>query len=390
MSASSIELTGALKSETKLVSMRLDYLDSIRGLAALSVVGSHYIGAYGIPIAEDIWHYSPLHILFDGAAAVSMFFVLSGFVLAFKYLHPRRNNEIPEIHYAGYVVSRICRIWIPFLATLLLSAIAQRLIMPAPISSLEQAEWAAKFWTSTPDANHLIKQALFSRQDLTMQLIPQDWTLRYELLISLMLPVAILLARRSTLWLIGITVYAIVVLHVSPFFLHFMSGVILAKRHYQIIDLLSRNKTRYIALAIGLVLYTFQFTIPHYMSWQIKEPVMYSITGAGSVFLLAFIFTSENTKEALLHPAVHYIGTVSYSIYLSHMIILLGVTPYVLAALPDSLPIHWVTGLTATIAITIALSSILYQFVELPSIALGKKLANLVMVINDRTDNLMR
>lgn len=354
-------------------SERFLYLDSIRGLAALSVVASHYIGAYGIPVAEDILRYSPLHIFFDGAAAVSMFFVLSGFVLSFKYLHKNKTNEIPEINYPGYIVSRVCRIWLPFLAALLLSALAQRLPMPYIDTEIVQEAWAAKFWTVTSDANNLIKQALFSRQDLTMQLIPQDWTLRYELIISFMMPVAILLVRRSTLWLIGITVYAIVVLHLSPFFLHFMLGIILAKYYYQIIDLLSRNKSKFAVLTIGTILYTFQFTIPHYMNWQIKEPIMYSVTGTGSVFLLAFIFTSGNTKKLLSHTVAHYIGTVSYSVYLSHMIILLTITPKIIL-ITDS----WITGLVSTIAFTIVLSSVLYRFVEMPSIALGKTLSNLL------------
>ena len=355
-----------------ITSTRFLYLDSIRGLAALSVVGSHYVGAYGIPFAEDVFRYSPLHILFDGAAAVSLFFVLSGFVLSFKYLHPGKNGTIPDIHYAGYVASRICRIWIPLVAVLLLSALAQRLA-PIPMGGIDQSQWASKFWTVQSDVTHLIKQALFSRQELTMQLIPQDWTLRYELILSLMMPVAVLLAVRHTLWLIGATLYAVIVLHVSPFAFHFMIGAILAKHYYQITEWLKcRDRARITILSVGLLLYTFQFTVPHYLQWELKESVIYLITGAGSSLLLVFVFVSPSTQRALLHPAIHYVGTVSYSVYLSHMIILLSVAPLLLSAVSYG---HWTTGLIATILFTVALSSVLYRFVEIPSIEAGRKLS---------------
>jgi peptidoglycan/LPS O-acetylase OafA/YrhL len=67
-------------------STHITAFDTVRGLAALSVVFSHYINFYGWPTksiaVKQAWTYSPLHIVWDGFAAVSLFYVLSGLVLS--------------------------------------------------------------------------------------------------------------------------------------------------------------------------------------------------------------------------------------------------------------------------------------------------------------------
>lgn len=56
-------------------------LDGLRGLAALMVFFSHAMGLlYPTPLITYLQS-SPFRILWDGAAAVDFFFVLSGFVL---------------------------------------------------------------------------------------------------------------------------------------------------------------------------------------------------------------------------------------------------------------------------------------------------------------------
>lgn len=67
----------------------LSYLDSVRGLAAFSVLCSHYIKAYALPCrseaCERVLRTPWLHFFWDGGSAVCLFFILSGFVLSRKY-----------------------------------------------------------------------------------------------------------------------------------------------------------------------------------------------------------------------------------------------------------------------------------------------------------------
>ena len=93
---------------------RLDYLDSIRGLAAFSVLIYHFI------FSLDTFHYWDgsviqyyLAMIFNGADAVSLFFVLSGLVLSYKYFNSE-NNKL-SLNYSSFVIQRIFRIYPAFL-----------------------------------------------------------------------------------------------------------------------------------------------------------------------------------------------------------------------------------------------------------------------------------
>jgi len=71
------------------VNDRFEQLDSLRGLAALSVVVNHFLnilpGIFDNP--NDFWFlkYTPLHLFWAGHEAVIFFFVLSGFVLSLQF-----------------------------------------------------------------------------------------------------------------------------------------------------------------------------------------------------------------------------------------------------------------------------------------------------------------
>src|ERR1700738_3699896 len=107
---------------------RIDILDSLRGLAALSVVFHHCLLVFPIFLAAFyhnpnlnnnlvlILTYSPIHILWAGHEAVILFFVLSGFVLSLPFLN---NNTIS---YHKYIVKRFCRIYIPYIIVLFISS----------------------------------------------------------------------------------------------------------------------------------------------------------------------------------------------------------------------------------------------------------------------------
>jgi hypothetical protein len=72
-----------MDTETK----RVEYLDSIRGLAALFVLLCHTTKAFDWPPAYwTLINWPFIYILFDGKAAVVMFFVLSGYVLSKPYV----------------------------------------------------------------------------------------------------------------------------------------------------------------------------------------------------------------------------------------------------------------------------------------------------------------
>src|ERR1700722_11258590 len=107
------------------MSKRLEYLDSLRGLAAMQVLLGHCLGIFPIFAGAEgatsnpvVWAliYTPLHLFWNGAQAVIFFFVLSGFVLALPYF----NHRAP--FYESYLVRRFFRIYVPYIIVVTVSA----------------------------------------------------------------------------------------------------------------------------------------------------------------------------------------------------------------------------------------------------------------------------
>jgi len=83
-------------------SPRLQYLDSARGIAALCVVFGHFISG----TLDSLTSFKFVSSIINHSDSVSFFFVLSGFVLSFKYLHNHRDLNV--IHFA---IKRVLRLY---------------------------------------------------------------------------------------------------------------------------------------------------------------------------------------------------------------------------------------------------------------------------------------
>lgn len=87
-------------------------------------------------------------------------------------------------------------------------------------------------------------------------------------------------------------------------------------------------------------------------------------------------FCGKWLRPAFTLPAMQFLGKISYSIYLSHYLILIIAQALLLRYLPDlSRPTHFWTLLALTVPVTVALSTLLYRFIEVPGMSLGKQLS---------------
>ena len=99
------------------INQRIGYLNSVRGLAVFSVLVYHFIGwKWGEELPTKLWF-----MVFNGSDAVSLFFVLSGLVLSWRFFQYPPNETPPPITwpvYRQYLVSRVIRLYLPFLVLL--------------------------------------------------------------------------------------------------------------------------------------------------------------------------------------------------------------------------------------------------------------------------------
>jgi peptidoglycan/LPS O-acetylase OafA/YrhL len=95
---------------------RYKQLDSLRGLAALTVFLGHFWGAkINMPFFVALSK-TPLSILLNGNAAVIFFFLLSGFVLSLPFV----GGEKP-LTLTAFYTKRIFRIYPAFIFAILFS-----------------------------------------------------------------------------------------------------------------------------------------------------------------------------------------------------------------------------------------------------------------------------
>jgi peptidoglycan/LPS O-acetylase OafA/YrhL len=375
---------------------RISELDSVRGLAAFVVLLHHLwetilpdqnvFPLQGFPgLGHDrmldiaFWiSVTPLRVLFCGHAAVGLFFVLSGFALMKSLEGPRRQG------YLSFAVRRIFRIYPPFALVILLAALASWLIQPQAIPGMD---WINRFWRIpvTPGLvlGHLgmiATAGYFNNLDSPM------WTLVHEMRISLVFPLLAACAVREPRRTLTVALVAFALLSITHltailtapipwpdlrtlvlslgqsmrYALFFVFGIMLALRptFLQVPPLRSRW-LRALLWAVPFVLLAIPYTAEY-------VELCYAI---GAYLLLDLCMRSETARSFLRHPALLWLGKVSYSLYLSHLVILLAAV-YLL---------HNVLPMAAILALVVVLSlgaaQLLNRTVELPSSALGKRLA---------------
>lgn len=173
--------------------MRNRELDALRGLAALSVLLYHVLalnrpplqdGVYLKPAAnpvENLLIFSPLHVGWLGVEAVWFFFVLSGFVLT-------KAAARPGFSWSAYYPSRIVRLYGPVLCAIALAWLTYVLI---PHTSSNPIVALLPTGYSIPEMLH--DATLLGG---TSNAIGTLWSLQWEVIFSLALPVYLLTVRR--------------------------------------------------------------------------------------------------------------------------------------------------------------------------------------------------
>ena len=103
---------------------KLNYLDGLRGWAAAIVLLDHWmLMGYNDPTSQsqsvlwESWLFrTPLRLFIDGGFAVSIFFVLSGYVLMIKYM---KNQGRTDLITSG-LIKRYPRLMFPAFVSLIL------------------------------------------------------------------------------------------------------------------------------------------------------------------------------------------------------------------------------------------------------------------------------
>ncbi len=350
---------------------RLGYLDSLRGIASLSVVLYHFIGGFEPSI--QFLDKTQIHlwsIVFNGQDAVSFFFVLSGLVLSMKYFQGRHANQ--PIHYRNFAIARLYRLYPAFWVSLICYY----------LYSIRGGN--IKVFQSLTD---LLTEATLFRN--FAPLYGAGWTLNVELVLSLCLPFLILLIRYDRkLFNIFLLLSVLFSVFMSLFILHFMLGILLAY-HFQTIaeyDLKAHRWYRYrygivllVALAYSIRPIYNLFPLPKVYAWLkgLTGFDFFQVTGLATFCFLALVINQPKAQRFLSKPLFLFLGKISYGMYLVHWFWLFYIINPRFRVLQGFL--GWNDFYTALavggllLVLTITSATLLYHFVELPWIRKGKR-----------------
>lgn len=91
--------------------------------------------------------------------------------------------------------------------------------------------------------------------------------------------------------------------------------------------------------------------------------------GVGSCLIISSALTFEKIQRILNHKILLWTGKVSYSLYLTHMVVL----PAAIYFLPTSIPL--LGRVILGVCLSFLVAGLSYQFLELPCISIGHSLA---------------
>ncbi len=129
---------------------KVQYLEGLRGIAAMQVVLLHFVSGFMPDTAQHAW--PPLRVLFDGHTAVYVFFLISGAVLTPSFARPGA--------FLGKLAKRVVRLGIPVAAA---AAIATALLALLPDAHLRAAALTGSAWlamdsSGAPTLAHLARE----------------------------------------------------------------------------------------------------------------------------------------------------------------------------------------------------------------------------------------
>lgn len=353
---------------------RLIELDSLRGIAALIVVLHHvFIAMPQVPEwLSWMLHATPLRPIGIGRPAVIFFFVLSGYVLT-RALRAQESSRaggvLSAAGWLGYAGQRAVRLGLPVLASLMLSALLQGLVWRAPMPAETPDLTGHAGWHQMWGWPTLLQQALLMSHGQGFQLNPVLWTLVHEWRINLLLPFALLfLNHRALLLAVALLGAGIAKLAGMP-----EGGIGLG-------DSLARTfiaSAGFLpafaagaALALGPVP---RLDAPQAMAAGIVVAVMaasahdYGVI-AGSVLLILLAQREGRFAAGLRHPALVWLGCVSFSLYLVHMPLLLMMTHLLRDGGAPLL------GAAIAVALSFPAAALMHRWVEQPAHRLARRI----------------
>jgi peptidoglycan/LPS O-acetylase OafA/YrhL len=340
-------------------------LTGLRGVAALIVVWFHMKDAL---VQRGLDFHPPLiidRLFFSGGHSVDVFFVLSGFILSLTYRH-WFGERISGEHYLKFMRRRFARIY-PLHFVLLLLIIA--FVVTARWMGLATVHGLERFDFATLPQYFLLVQAWGPFLDGIGEWNPPAWSISVEILAYLVLPplawLTVREVRRRWSLVLGAAALGFLCNFITPWGTSGFAGVSRGLTEFAFgavsINLLTGAAARWLQTPLGSLA-----ALSGLLIACAAIPDTGFVVAAFTLPLLIALCADNAVTRVFSSEPLHYLGVISYSIYLGHFLF----TSIIWRILSD----RWTGSGAATIAmalvlanvIVVAFASLTYYAVERP------------------------
>jgi peptidoglycan/LPS O-acetylase OafA/YrhL len=378
---------------------KIHYLDGLRGLAAFVVVFHHFILAFYPALflgsdtqthfgagREDFLSGSVFNLFYNGNFMVCIFFVLSGFVLSYKFF-VKKDHEI----LTQSASKRYLRLVIPVAVSVLLAFVLMKfsLFYNQQAGAVSGSAWLGEFWRFTPNFMDALNQVFIGsfftnvfEYNVTL------WTVAFEFFGAfLVLGFLALFGKMKGRY---IAYLVAIIFFFQTYYLAFILGIMLS-------DLVVHKETVFLKYAkskflrTGLLLFglflgsypsgrAVDGTIYEFMQkpYLANSAVLYHIIGAFLVILI--LLNSKRMQKAFSHKYLLFLGEISFAMYLLHFIVLGSFSSFLFLSLEPHMLYFQAFFLTFIISLILilSLSYAMYLYVDLKAVHFSKFVYNKV------------
>jgi len=351
---------------------RYVFIDALRGLAALAVV-IHHLLAPGLftTTFDKILPSFLMAASFYARTGVQIFFVLSGFVIA----HSLRDNPLTFKSIGNFILRRQIRLDPPYWCVLIIALLLHRVELAMPTVDTQPMPNMATILTNVFYLQNLLE---------ARPIVWVAWTLCIEIQFYLAFVLILVSGRKSSpvenshqvsnmtvalllaTSLISLFLFAVPVriTWFLPYWFFFAGGIFCYWS-------LSKRISHWVfpTYLVSYALYLIAFTCLGLFAEL--GPAM--IAGLVAILAIYFAGSKDHLTDWWNHPILQYLGRISYSLYLVHLVIIdiFLRLAFKLTGENEKMALVWIVfGLT----VVIGFAHLLFIAIELPSMRLASRL----------------
>lgn len=325
------------------------------------------------PIADHspAWFlaYTPAHLVWAGQEAVTLFFVLSGLVLVRQVVQGR------SFRWRTYFPRRLVRLYLPVVAAVALGYLSIVLVSRSNDPSF--SVWLNVRPNSFTATDFVQDVTLLSG---TSGRISPLWSLRWEVIFSLALPLYVIfsrLTRRLPFWIPLAVALALVAcgsrseVDALVYLPMFAVGAVLTVHWDRIGRLVAPLDGRRwgwpVFVLVGLLLTGLLWELQGLGMTRADANPYEWVTVVGVTMLVVAAGFCPGAMQFLSRPVLRWLGTVSFSLYLIHEPVVIAVSLVAADASP------WI-GVLIAVPVSLALAAAFHAAVERPSHRLTRRI----------------